>query len=268
MKIYEIRNYQDKSIPVQAYLFYFSESAIFRIELLDQANPWDLPASLFPYARKGITTLNSMHSHMVISDRIIPRDRQNIGMILKEHKMETYDEYAMLMLAKGRCAQDEFELKETSLEDLPESLQKRLNHRLKDFVIEEDRTILAFFYDGTTKRCDLRNLTEDNYALKPVLLHDELFQKAEVLPGGCGLWFQTSAEILYTELYDSGEAVPVSYETFKRFIKDRTVPTVKAAELLDTSRQNISAMVKTGKLVPQTESEKNMTFLKAELIEQ
>ena len=45
-------------------------------------------------------------------ERVVPPDRQNIGMILRELGMGYYSEFPLLVYTGGRCAMDEFFLEE------------------------------------------------------------------------------------------------------------------------------------------------------------
>ena len=42
-----------------------------------------------------------------MQQRIVPTDRQNLGEILRDNGLKEYDEFELLMLATGRCAQDD-----------------------------------------------------------------------------------------------------------------------------------------------------------------
>ncbi|MBR2823489.1 MAG: hypothetical protein IKE24_07385 [Clostridia bacterium] len=45
---------------------------------------------------------------MWVQQLIVPQDRQNIGQVLKENGLGVYDEFQLLMLTMGRCAQEDF----------------------------------------------------------------------------------------------------------------------------------------------------------------
>lgn len=47
------------------------------------------------------------------------------GQVLKENGLDFYDEYELLMLADGRCAQDDYYLVPVKLEELPEQNDAR-----------------------------------------------------------------------------------------------------------------------------------------------
>ena len=41
-----------------------------------------------------------------VQQRIIPSDRQNLGRILKDNGLDSYDEFKLLTMTDGRCSQD------------------------------------------------------------------------------------------------------------------------------------------------------------------
>lgn len=107
MKIFAIR---DESAEVQkdlAYLLYYEIEKRFYIELPDDADPWETPLLLDSFAKRGEKTVNSYWSRIWVQQRIVPTDRQNLGEILRDNGLKEYDEFELLMLATGRCAQDD-----------------------------------------------------------------------------------------------------------------------------------------------------------------
>lgn len=102
------------------------------------------------------TTVNSYWSKIWVEQRIVPPDRQNIGEILRDNHLKEYDEYALLMLAMGRCAQDDYYLVPIDEKALPEEITKRFSKRIEDVLPLEDHCLLVFFRDGAVKKCDLQ----------------------------------------------------------------------------------------------------------------
>lgn len=73
-------------------------------------------------------------SRLWVELRIIPPDRQNLGMILRDNGLDEYDPFRLLILAGGRCAQDDcfiVKLKETQL---PEPLRRHLQQTLVSII--------------------------------------------------------------------------------------------------------------------------------------
>ncbi len=77
------------------------------------------------YVRRSQWTIGMDDTRLFISQRIVPQDRQNIGMVLKDNGLEDYDEAKLFVLSDGRCAQDECYIKQISEEEVDESVRKR-----------------------------------------------------------------------------------------------------------------------------------------------
>ena len=60
-----------------------------------------------------------------MKERVIPSGRQNIGTILKNHRLIKYSEMALLALSRGRSAQDACYWKIVEEEEIPENIKQR-----------------------------------------------------------------------------------------------------------------------------------------------
>ena len=129
MRIFAIRDESAETQKDLAYLLYYELEKRFYIELPEGADPWELPLLLDSFVKQNETTVNSYWSKIWVQQRIIPTDRQNIGEILRDNQIEEYDEYELLMLAMGRCAQDDYYLVPIDEKDLPEYLPCRRRRR-------------------------------------------------------------------------------------------------------------------------------------------
>lgn len=265
MKIFAIRNEENKEIS--AYLLYYEKEKSFYIELPDNADPWETPLILSSFAKKDITTVNSYWSKIWVQQRIIPSDRQNLGQVLKENNLSEYDEFELLMLSDGRCAQDNFYLELIPENDLPDSILKRFEKKIEDIVPLQNYGLLVFFRNGVIKKCDIKKFFNKNKSLKTFLtLHKDMFQYVRIQPGGYGIYWEENMSISDTELYDKGTKIPLSSSDFKDYVEHRVINAAEAAELLDCSRQNINDLVKRDKLHPVKATDKSTLFLKSEVM--
>ena len=89
-----------------ARLYYCPVKKLFNLVINKNADIKKMPASLWVYASSGKYDLNHADSLEWVKDRIIPEGRQNIQAILRNGKMNEYDEYKMLRYTKGKCVQD------------------------------------------------------------------------------------------------------------------------------------------------------------------
>lgn len=266
MKIFAIR---DESAEVQrdlAYLLYYEIEKRFYIELLDDADPWETPLLLDSFVKRGEKTVNSYWSKIWVEQRIIPTDRQNLGQILRDNGLEEYDEFELLMLAMGRCAQDDYYLVPLQESDLPSEISDRFKSRIEDVLPLDDFELLVFFRDGIVKKCELKMYFEKNKAFRTILDKPELFAYVYMLTGGYGVAWDVNITIPDSILSQIGEKVPLKMSDFTRFVEQRVVNTTEAASILDCSRQNLADLTKRGKLHPIKSSEKNTLYLKSEVM--
>lgn len=195
MKIFAIRDESAAEQTDLVYLLYYETEKRFYIELPDNADPWETPLLLSSFAKQGVTTVNSYWSKLWVQQRIIPTDRQNLGQILKDNRLKEYDEFALLMLGMGRCAQDDYYLVPMTEADLPEPIRKRFEKRIEDIVPLENFHLLVFFRDGTVRKCSLKAHFEQDNAFAPLLRNPKYFLAAGLQPGGYAVEWDVNMSI-------------------------------------------------------------------------
>ena len=266
MKIFAIVDESTDGAPA-AYLIYYEAARRFYTEITDDAGEWDVPFYFATLVKKGKRTVGPRNSRAWVRQRIVPQDRQNIGQILRDNNLKVYDEFRLLMLSDGRCAQDDFCLKQITEEELPPEIRKREKKRLSDVVPLDGESLLAFFRDETVKRCRVRDFFRQTPALRTYLERfPSRFAEVRIETDGHGIMWEENMVISSEELYESGKTIPLSPEDFRRFAMQRIVNTAEAAELLDCTRQNICVLVKEGKLIPIKETERDRLFLKGDVL--
>lgn len=266
MKIFAIRDAADDKKKDLAYLLYYELDKRFYIELPEDADPWETPLLLASFLNKGERTVNSYWSRLWVQQRIVPPDRQNIGQILRDNGLKTYDEYALLMLASGRCEQDDYYLVPIDESALPERIVRRFRTKVEDVVPLADCTLLVFFRDGAIRRCELKEYFEKREQFSILAKRPHYFARVQIQTGGYGIQWDENLSIPDSVLYQMGKRVPLTAEDFRAFAAERIVNAAEAAEILDCSRQYINELVKTGKLHPIKTSGKNTLFLKSEVL--
>ena len=265
MRIFAIKNESDFD-NTAAYLFYYEKKRKFFIELPDDADEWKTPLILSSFVRKKQKTVNSHWSKIWVQQRIVPPDRQNLGQILIDNNLSSYDEFSLLMLSNGRCAQDDFYLEPVQFDELPEEIKRRNSYKIDDIMPLENQKLLIFFSDGTVKVCDIKRMVDKNSSLEKLLtIHPEYFEKVRLQVGGYGVFWDENMTISDSELFENGKTVPFSKEDFCSFVSNRVVNTAEATEFLGCSRQNIDDLIKRGKLKPIKETEKGKLFLKSDI---
>lgn len=267
MKIFAIRDEYDNEKKDLAYLLYYEKGKQFYIELPDDVDEWEAPLLFASFVNKGERTINSYWSKEWVRQRITPSDRQNISDILRDNKLKEYDEFDLLMLAKGRCAQDDYYLTELEEKELPKDVTKRFRMRIEDVVPLQGNNLLVFFSDGTIKKCSLTDYFKQNQRFSILLSRPELFFAIKTQIGGYGVMWDYSLMISHKTLYKIGKTIPLTVDDFKLFVTERIVNTSEAAEILGCSRQYVNELVKKQLLHPVKTFEKNTLFLKSEVLQ-
>ena len=111
----------------------------FHIEISENVDEWEAPLILSSFVKRGVRALDPYWSRVWVEQRIVPRDRQNLGMILKENGLKEYDVHRLLILADGRCAQDECFIVPLKAASFPQELCRRLGETLSCIVPVPDR---------------------------------------------------------------------------------------------------------------------------------
>lgn len=254
----------DRQMPI-GYLFYYEKAESFVIELCEDMDKWEAPILFQGLVEQGIYTIPTEISLMWVRERIIPSGRQNIGMILKNHNLKEYSEWAMLFLSKGYCSQDACYIKEITDEDVPESIRNRLNKNVLECFWAEDDYLICLFKDDTVRRIDFTDIAIKYCELFHVLNNEKLKESIKVDVGGYGISFNDSIKISTLVLRSNGTQLPLTARDFLRFTTQNVVDTGTACDMLQCSRQNLHYLVKERKLVPLFCGTKENMYLKADI---
>lgn len=265
MRIFAIRDGNADGPKDLAYLFYYEKDKTFYIELPEGADEWETPLLLSSFVKRGETTVNPYWSKLWVQQRIIPTDRQNLGQVLRDNGLELYDEFDLLMLADGRCAQDEYYLTERKETELPAEIRERIAHRVEDVVPLPQYHLLVFFSGGAIQKVDALPLIGDVVPFAPLLRDPSLFETVQVQAGGYGVCWGTTLELSKNDLFESGTPIPLIADDFASFVSRRVITTAEACELLGCSRQNIDDLVRRDKLHPVKAGGRTKLFLRSEV---
>lgn len=267
MRAFAIKNEYDDREPVRAYLLYYEISRKFFIEITDGCDEWEVPVFLSSFVKRNIRTVPQKWSRVWVQQRIVPTDRQNLGQILRENGLKSYDEFGLLMLASGRCAQDDYFLTEISEEMLPYEIKQRRKKLIEDAVALDNTNLLVFFCDGSVKKCRAESFIGKASALRALFsARPDVFKSVKLQTGGYELYWDENTCISCYELYEAGKNVPLTLDDFRAFAESRIITAAEAAEELCCTRQNIDDLVKRGRLTPVKKTEKTTLFLKSDIL--
>lgn len=244
------------------YLFYYEKSESFIIELSRDLDEWEAPLLFQKLVRDKKYTIPRDISLMWVKERVIPSGRQNIGSILKNHKLRDYSEMALLRLSGGRCSQDNCYIKEIDVEDIPDDIKDRMKKNVCECFPTEDNQLVCLFQDDVVKKIELMKLVKQYKELSYVLKRRELLDSVSVGCGGYSIVFDDSIEIQVSDLRAAGQTIPLTAGDFYNFVCRNVLDTTKTCDLLQCSRQNLSYLVKEKKIKPIIRGEKENLYLK------
>lgn len=265
MKSYAIYDKREEQYGIIGYLFYYKKSESFIIELCEELDEWSAPLLFQKFVHDHVYTIPRQISLLWVKERVIPSGRQNIGRILKNHKMTEYNEMSFLKLSGGRCSQDECYIREIAESELPENIQARMRKNVKECFPTKDQQLICLFKDGIVKKADLSRLVGEYPEITYVLKNADLLDGVRTGTGGYSILFQDCIEIPAVKLREIGQTLPLSSEDFEKFVSRNVVDASKTCEMLQCSRQNLSYLVKEEKLHPMIYGAKENLYLRGEI---
>ena len=278
MKIFAIRDASLSKDRDLAWLLYYPAADEFHIEICDGVDEWDAPLLISSFVRRGKKSLDPDSSRLWAELRIIPPDRQNLGMILRDNGLDSYDPFRLLVLARGRCAQDDCFLVPLKENRLPEDLKRRLAETIVSFLPAHpspgpetgSSDLFFFFRDGMIRRISDTDLSaEEDLQQKQVerlSLYRDSMSRLSVTAGGHDVRIREGGFLSAKELREKGRILPLTQEDLHTYIQRNVIDTATATDLLHCTRQNIQDLVRRGKLQPVMTLKNNFLFMKEEIL--
>ena len=250
MKSYAIYDEELNRNTAIGYLFYYEKAEGFIIELCSDLDEWEAPLLFQGLVRQGMYTIPHKISLMWVQERVIPSGRQNIGSILKNHKLQVYSEMALLRLSKGRCTQDSCYIEEVDADSIPQEIMERSKGNVIECFPTGDGQLICMFRDNISMKVSLDNLVDKYKDVYYVLKNRELLESVKVGIGGYSIVFNDSIEVSVFDLRLVGKALPVTADDLYGFVRRNVVDTTQVCDMMQCSRQNLSYMVNEGKIIP------------------
>ncbi len=267
MKIFALRDETNEEAGILACLEYYASQSAFYFEISPATDPWDLPFILHEHRKRDLLTIGMKWSLAWVSSRVVPPERQNIGEVLRANSLEQYDEARLLELSEGRCSQDACYLKPIAKDALPAWFLERRAHRLSDACALSGFRIAAGFRNGRNVICDMGPILGDRREFGRVCSDKDVFMRMLVQPGGHGVRWGDSLFVSSAELASTGELTPFGTADLKAAASQLLCDTAEAATLLGCSRQNVSDLVRRGRLTPVKASSHTMLFMRSDILE-
>lgn len=266
MKVFALHDETNEQAGVLAYLECHERPQSFYFELPPEADAWALPFILHEFAQRGQLTIGDAWARCWVESRIVPPERQNLGEILRENGLSDYDEQRLLELTQGRCSQDGCYLMPATEDQLPPWYQKRRQKRLADAYALDGCRVLAIFRSGEARVCPLKKALQGRRAYARLLADEQTFMRMQLLADGHGVGWGTKLALSANELRELGRALPLDASDIECLVRQASCDTAETAELLGCTRQNISDLVRRGKLTPLKAGGKSALFLRADVL--
>lgn len=266
MTIFEIKDESNKD-RLLGYLFYYPKRKRFYTELLRSLDEWNAPFIFWGQVKKGEYSIGHEKSLEFVRQRIIPSDRQNIGMILRDNNITEYDEYRLLLLSQGRCAQDEIYLVKVDEESIVEEIKDRLTLKIRDVMALSGNRLMVFFKNYRTGIIDIEELRKEDRLFSRILSEKDIFSNVKMSPGGHGIEWGSSTSISAEELYEKCNEINISFEDIACFLNNRVIDTSEATKLLGCTRQYVNQLVNQNKIKPIKVGSNNNLFMRGDIEE-
>ena len=267
MKAFSIRDASLDKEKNLAYLLYYEREKLFFIEIEKGIDEWEAPLILSSFVKRGKYSVGSHWSEVWVEQRIVPRDRQNLGMILKENHLSEYDPFRLLVIADGRCAQDDCFIVPLRESEYPDTLKKRLTETIDDLFWLDD-VLYVVFRDESVRVLrdeDVLGFIEEDALKRRVKAYGRATMQLRSLPGGHEAEMEYDIRIGAAELRKCGKTSALRGEALQLYLQRNVVDTEEAAACLGCTRQNVQDLVARGRLAPLKRLKKGFLFLKKDL---
>ena len=249
IKIYALRN---DTLPGRtlAYLFYYPRKKSCYIEIPYDITEWELPCVLDHFVRQGVYTVDSRWTLEFIRGRIVPPDRQNLGLILREAGLKEYDEFALFKISDGRCAQDDCYIREITESDIPEEISVRRRHSITT-ATRYGTDILCTLGNGNVVIIDLQRVCADSSWPERIWAYVQRLTDCTIDCGGNGILIGGDTFVTAQYIYEHGVRLPVRAELLRKYAFANILTTSDVTKELGCSRQNLDDMNRRGVLRPE-----------------
>ena len=179
--------------------------------------------------------------------------------------MKEYNEFKLLQLSEGRCAQDELYLVRIHEKDINPEIKNRLNEKILDVMPLKDNKVIVFYKNGESRTADIKKICGEDRLFGKILSDGDVFKNVRVSPGGNGIEWGEERFISAETLKAHGKRSDICYGDLVGFIRERLVDTAETAGMLNCSRQYIKQLSDKHKLTPVREGANSNIFMKSSI---
>lgn len=112
MRRFEIIDGARRNARPCAILSWDDEADALSIDIDGRADEASVPMFFIPFLRKGRWHIGDAWVRRWVEERVLPAGRQNLGEVLRANNLEFYEPMMLLVSGEGRCAQDDFYIRE------------------------------------------------------------------------------------------------------------------------------------------------------------
>lgn len=261
MKICEIHD--DFRNIVIGYLYYYENNDSYLIELSEALSPDEVPVFFEYFIRNHIYTVNAEWSHKYVQSRVVPRDRQNLGEILKNAGLKTYDMFKLLMLSAGKCSQDDCSIH--IVNGIPSWLDERKKKWLRNAAPLSEFRLFVSFEDGCNRIIDMHDIFDNDRTLAVLLEREDDFKRVELRGSGRYLDYGAGREVMYDKLYPAGEKLQLSNDVLETVFKNSYVDISFICDKYTVSKQYVNKKLQAKGVSPVMKSGTGYIYNKSDI---
>ena len=151
MRLFALKDATDRDQSVLAVLCHYEATGEYFIDMPPDADPWAVPLVLSSFAARGQWAIGASWSKRWVESRLVPQSRQNLGEVLRENGLDSYDTLRLLEMTDGRNSQDDCYLVPLRLPDCPDWYHERESARVVEAVALQGRRLLVAFRTGEVR---------------------------------------------------------------------------------------------------------------------
>lgn len=265
MRLFALKDSTDPDAVTIAVLCCYEAEREYYIDMPAGTDPWTVPFVLSSFATRGRWAVPPDWSRRWVESRLVPQSRQNLGEVLKENNLESYDTLRLLELTDGRNSQDDCYLERIDLVTAPKWFRERESKRIVEAVPLGAYRLLVAFRTGEVRVCDAHDFEVKVPGIERVLAKPDLFDRCEMALGGRGVRWGSSIWISDERLRIAGQAIGLTWDDLARIAPALLLDTAETSQILDCTRQNVSALAKRGSLTPVKSGGKSTLFIRADV---
>lgn len=265
MRHFALKDSNDRDLSTLAVLSYYAAEDEYYLDMPADTDPWTVPFVLSSFASRGEWAVDAVWSKRWVESRLVPPSRQNLGEVLRENGLKSYDTLRLLEMTSGRNSQDDCYLEPLTPGALPKWLLEREAGRVVEAFALRGSRLLVAFRTGEARLYNSEELVALDAGVTRIVADESAFSRVAVSAGGRGVRWGEAIRLSDGQLNCVGTPLPLSWDDLADMAPAMLVDATEAAAMLGCTRQNLHALVKRGSLNAVKASGKATLFLRADV---